>query len=328
MKESFTNSTQVSSTSAEAFDRHLINEAHLLFKKINHLTINYRAVDVHDEVYRQVRRLENYLGQVKDAKTRYYIYKAADLYCVIYKKPADRVPYLHMMMDILEKDNTDIPDREKALTMFKFGDVLYDENKIEQTHSFVYKLYCEQPRLFKNLMSGYHLLVETGILLKKYDLAESILKNEFQKIIEEREQNYCTFALMNYAKLYLYKGDYDKALSYIVETKKAHNAIFNAGQEAEIRLYENMCFFFSGDIEFAKQLVITNLIFCYSKGMQGRDPHIKQMFDIIEASINSRLTNKPISIETMDALMQLQKGTYAISGKLLMRMASGNNDIG
>ncbi len=325
-EESTNNSTNnISASSGITSDKHLLNEARLLFKKINHLTMCYRAVDVHDEVFRQVKRLENYISQAREPKTRYYIYKAADLYCVIYKQPADRVPYLHMMMDIIDNQHTDLPDREKALTMFKFGDVLYDENKIEETHQFVYNLYVQQPGLFKNLLSGYHLLIESAILLKKYDLAESILDKEFSKLIEANHKPYSTFALFNYVKLYMHKGDYDKALAYLIETIKGDNQVFNSGQEVEMHLYENMCFFLSGDIEYAQELVNTNLLLCKSKGMTKRNPYIKQMFDCIEAAVNLRLNNIPLSKEIRDTLNHFQKGTYAIFGKLLMRMVTDNN---
>jgi len=327
MKQHSTHQMLISTTSTEAFDKHLLNEARLLFKKINELTVRFRAADVHDQVHRQVKRLENYVGQVKDPKTRYYIYKTSDLYCVIYKDPSARIPYLHMMMDIIETDDTVVPEREKALTMFKFGDVLYDEHKIEQAHNFVHKLYREEPKLFKNLLSGYHLLIETAILLGKYDLAEQVLNKEFAHAIKTKEQTYCAFALMNYAKLYLHKGDYEKSLGYLMETKKIHNQIFNPGQEVEIRLYENMCFFLSGDIDFARQLVNANLKFCRAKGLSQRNPRIKQMVDIINDAVTARINSIPVSKDTLTTLKHFQKGTYAIIGKLLTRMASSTTTI-
>jgi hypothetical protein len=306
---------------AEKLDEKLIIEARMLFNKINQLTVRYRIADVQEEVNKEISQLEKHVNETKDPRARYYIYKTSDLYCVIYKSASEREPYLQKMMTIIEKDNADLPEREKGLTMFKLADVLYDDNKIEEAHNFVYKLYNERPDSFKNFFSGFHILIETSILLKKYDIAELILNKEFTKIIEMQQEPFCTFALLNYAKLYLHKADYEKALGYIIETKKLHNKTLNAAQEVQIRIYENIYFYLSGDVDFAKQLVSANLKFCEYQKIAERNPQAQLIFDIINACIKANLYDKPLPQETLDAIQNFQKGTLAIFGRLLLRMA-------
>jgi len=99
-----------------------------------------------------------------------------------------------------------------------------------------------------------------------------------------------------------------------------HNKTLNAAQEVQIRIYENIYFYLSGDIDFAKQLVSANLKFCEYQKIAERNPQAQLVFDIINACIKASLYEKSLPDDTMQALENFQKGTLAIFGRLLMRM--------
>jgi tetratricopeptide (TPR) repeat protein len=308
--------------SNETFDDRLIIEARALFNKINKTTDRHLIANIRDEVSKEADRLEKCIKQSVDPKAKYYVYKACDLYCIMYKKPGDRLPYLQKMIDIIENEITDIPERERALTRFKIADVLYDENKISDSYNYIYKLYTTQPESFKNLLSGFHILIETAILLKKYEIAEHILDMEFHQIIALQQEPYCTFAHLNYAKLYLHMGDYEKAIGQIIEIKKVIGQEPNVLREAQIRIYETMYFFLTGDTGFAGQLSNINKRFFEEQKIFDRSPDIAEVQQIINAFIEEAINKKPVSKEIMDSLKYFQKGPNAIFGELLTRITA------
>ncbi len=307
-------------TNNQTPDDDIITEARLLFNKINQTTNRCTITGVQNEVSSEISRLENRLSEAKGDKAKFYICKACDLYCIIYKTPEERLSYLQKMITIIETPGADIPNREKALTRFKIADVLYDENKIEEAHTYIYNLYKSEPESFKELLSGYQLLVETSILLKKYDLAEKILNDEFSKSIELQTEPYCKFAHLNYAKLYLHKADYEKAITHIIETKHMRKSELNMLLEAQIRIYETIYFFLIGDVDYASQLITINLKFCEFHNIGDRSPEIKEIFNTVNELIQARLNNSTITIKTMDSLNRFQTGPWRIFGELLMRL--------
>jgi len=302
-------------------DEHLIIEARTVFNKLNKITISRLITEKQNEIEQEISKLESAATKTTNPKARYYIYKVCDLYAIVYKKPADRVPYLKKMLEIIDHEVTDITEREKALTHFKIADNLYDENKIEEAHKYIYDLYVTRPESFKGLLSGYHLLIETAILLKKYDLAESILNTEFNNAIADQEDPFCSFAHLNYTKLYLHKGDYEKAIAQIIELKKIPHQLPNAMQEAKLRMFENIYFFLIGDMDYAAQLIPVNKVFFDDSKILDRSSDLKQIVSSIDICIDAALHKKPLPRKTFNTIQHLNTGPNAIFGVLLMRMA-------
>jgi len=320
MKDIFAVIMTTIATDNKTPDDNIITEARLLFNKINYTTNRLTITGLQNEVSTEISHLEKRLNEAKEDKAKFYIYKACDLYCAIYKMPEERLPYLLNMIAIIENDRAAISDREKILTRVKIADVLYDENKIEESHRYIYNLYQTEPESFKDLLSGYLILIETSILLKKYELAEKILNNAFTKSIELQQEPFCKFAHLNYVKLYLHNADYDKAIAHIIETKHMRNSALNMLQEAQMRIYETIYFFLIGDAGYANQLITINLKFCEFHNIGERSPEIQEIFTILNELIKAQLSNTVITQKTMDSLMHFQTGEWAIYGNLLLHL--------
>ena len=301
-------------------DDNLISEARLLFDKINQTTSRPRIISKAQEVSNDIISLEQHLTKAKGDKARFYVYKASDLYCLIYKTPNDRLSYLQKMVNIIDDGNADISEREKMLTHFKIADVLYEENKIEESFDYIYRLYLTEHDNFKELLSGFHILLETSILLKKYDIAEKVLNDEFHTRIVKQVEPFNKFAHLNYVKLYLHKADYSKAVSHIIETKKISSTAHNTIQEAQLRAFETIYFYLSGDLDYAMQLITINLKFSEFHSIIDRSPEIHELFKTLSNLIDSRLNNAVINQNLIDSIEQFHTGQWAIFGKLLMRL--------
>ena len=175
------------------------------------------------------------------------------------------------------------------------ADALFQDNHFKEAFTLYEKVFSRQ---VDEQMYGYHYHCEQHALLaiicEENEKAFSILRKVFDPCIEQKQDIYATRGALTYAKLFTALGDHKKALHYINIAREINEKTFYLPFDLQLRVLENLCFFFKGDDDFAHQLTVRNLKFLHSQKMDAVLKDYLTLFRIISALIKCRQDHKPL----------------------------------
>lgn len=244
----------------------------------------------------KLKKFEAELEGSKHFLAQYYLYRSFCSYYSYYEKNAAMVQeYLKKAISLKEKVQPFFPVDVAAFLQLLSADALFQDNQFKEAFDLYEKVFAGK---VDEQMYGYHYHCEQHALLAiicgENDKAFSILKKVFDPCIEQKQDIYATRGAMTYAKLYTAMGDHKKALNYINIAREINEKTFYLPFDLQLRVLENLCFYFKGDDDFAHQLTVRNLKFLHSQKMDAVLKDYVTLFRIISAFIKCRQDRKPL----------------------------------
>lgn len=147
------------------------------------------------------------------------------------------------------------------------------------------------------------------ILDKQFTIPENRLKD----ILLPRD-------IISFAKYYLFSGQYDKAFEFILLgfEKNPKGKYFQ--YEVELRNMQTACFFLSGQQKLAVQMCNKNIKYLRSHGYGIKQSDFPYFYVLTKAIYSKGQSKKSLTGKEQRMLQRYQLGSYAIYGKLLLKM--------
>ena len=227
----------------------------------------------------------------------YYLYRTLCNYYNYYKGDAEKsLIYLEKAILLKDKIAGFFPIPIEQFLRLLYADAQLSFGSVEEA----YKSYKE---LFDSgvtkEMYGYYYHCEqyiiSSILLRKYAESEELLHVYFDTCIEQSNDIYATRGVLTYAKLYLSIGELKKAQAYINNGIQMNEKTYYLPFELQLRVLENIYFFFKNDLEFAKQLAQRNLKFVLNQKSKEMVRNYRLLFKLIHTLINCKEQRKQLT---------------------------------
>jgi hypothetical protein len=252
---------------ADASDK-LYVKYHKLFADSNRLAAQKNPGKAFGVGPAELKEHEEQLKGTKHYLAQYYLYRTFCSYYTYYESnPARVLEYLQKAIALKDKISDFFPVNIGQFLRFLYADALFTNNRTAEAYKLYKEVFDED---VDEGMYGYHYHCEqyalSAITQQEYDKAAEMLDSVFKASIESRNDIYATRGALTYAKLFLSSGEYRNALSYINIAREINEKTFYLPFDVQLRLLENMLFFFKGDYDFSHQLAGRNIKFAKSQG--------------------------------------------------------------
>lgn len=126
--------------------------------------------------------------------------------------------------------------------------------------------------------------------------------------------------IISFAKYYLFCGDYNQAFEYIQLgfEKNPKGKYFQ--YEIELRNLQTACFYLSGQKQLAVQMCKKHIKYLRNHGYGIKQSDFQYFYVLTKAMFDKSMRGKKISLKENEMLKRYQLGSYAVYGKLLLKM--------
>lgn len=240
---------------------------------------------------------ESEIGGKENYLALYYLYRTLCNYYNYYRGDAEKsLKYLEKAISLKDKIASFFPIPIEQFLRLLYADALLGFGSVEEAYQTYKELFSSG---VDKEMYGYYFHCEqyiiSSILLRKYAQSEDLLHVFFDACIAQSTDIYATRGVLTYAKLYLSIGELKKAQSYINNGIQMNEKTFYLPFELQLRVLENIYFFFKNDLEFAKQLAQRNLKFVLNQKSKEIVPNYRLVFKLINTLINCKEHRKQLT---------------------------------
>jgi hypothetical protein len=225
------------------------------------------------DMEKSLRKQKHYLAQ-------YYCYRTLCNYYIYYKRnPTLSLAYLTKAIQLKDQIAPFFPINIHQFLRLLYADALLGFNETEKAYALYTEVFDEE---IKEDMYGYYYHCEqfaiAAILLSKFDKAERLLHKYFDLCIERKNDIYATRGALSFAKLFLSKKEYKKALIYIQLGNSINEKSYYLPFEIQLRVLENMYFILIEEYDFAAQLAKRNTKFIVNQKSPELSKNYRQLF--------------------------------------------------
>lgn len=246
----------------------------------------------------------------------YYLYRTiCSYYSYFEKNPQQVIVYLQKAIGLKDYIKDFFPVNINHFLNLLYADALFVNNQTEEALSIYRKIL--ESGVEKN-MYGYYYHYEQYVLLniihENFSETERILEEQFQPCIKNKMDIYATRGAMSYAKLFLSKGDYKKAMEYIRIGNNINEKSFYLPFDIQLRVLENMALLIKGDYSFAKKQAQKNSKFIASQKEQQLLKDYIDLWSLIIRLCNVALKKEQVSkdiFQEAERLNQIFISLYA-----------------
>ncbi|MFN7013012.1 MAG: hypothetical protein ACK4ON_01950 [Bacteroidia bacterium] len=248
----------------------------------------------------------------------YYLYRTiCSYYSYFEKKPWEVIVYLQKAIGLKDYIKDFFPVNINHFLNLLYADALFVNNQTAEALA-IYRQILESG-VEKN-MYGYYYHYEQYVLLniihENYSEAERILEEQFQPCIKNKMDIYATRGAMSYAKLFLSKGDYKKAMEYIRTGNNINEKTFYLPFDIQLRVLENMAMLLKGDYSFAKKLAQKNSKFIASQKEQQLLKDYIDLWNLITRICNTALKKEQATKELFQEVERLNQTFISLYANL------------
>jgi tetratricopeptide (TPR) repeat protein len=155
-----------------------------------------------------------------------------------------------------------------------------------------------------------------NIVENNFTEAEQILEKEFSVCIKNKMDIYATRGALTFAKLYLSKGDYKKALDYIRIGNNINEKNYYQPFEVQLRVLENMAFLLKRDFVFAKKLAKKNIKYLSSQKEKELLKDYLQLWQLINKVCDIAIKKLEIPNDLIKEAERLNKSLISLYANL------------
>lgn len=262
---------------------------HMLFSDVNRMAARKNPKKALGIPLSELLAYEKQLEGAKHYLARYYLYRSIGCYYYYYENdPAKLICYLKKAIELKEKIAYFFPVDIGIFLQLLYADALFSNNQVEEAE----KIYTAVFRSGVNEnMYGYYYHCEqyalVSVIREKYDQAKQLLDKVFQPCIDSRLDIYATRGAMCYVKLYLSSGELKLALNYLNTAKAINEKTFYLPFDVQLRVLENIYFFFKKDYDFSYQLAARNIKFLKAQEQDDIFKNYLLLWKMIIGMINS-----------------------------------------
>jgi hypothetical protein len=274
----------------------LFVELQSFFAEVNRTAAQKDHAKQSARLLNRLRRYEKELEGTGHHLACYYLYRSFCSYYNYYEKNnAQVLAYLQKAMALRDKIRDCFPINVGQFLRLLYADALFQDGRTDTASGSYEEVFREG---VDEGMYGYYYHCEqyvlTCIISGQLDKARTLLEKIFDPVIDRKQDIYATRGALAYAKLYITAGDYKKALGYINLGRSINEKTFYLPFDLQLRVLENLCFYFKGEYDFAHQLTLRNLKFLNSQKAESSLEDYKLLFRIISAFIKARESRKDL----------------------------------
>ncbi len=233
---------------------------HLLFANCNRFAAGKNPASQFGYSESDLLQMKSELEATNYHLALYYLYRTLCNYYNYYLRNAGKsLEFLQYAIQLKDKISGFFPINIHQFLRLLYADALLGFKEVEQSFVLYEEVFDEG--IDENMYGFYYHCEQyaiTAILLKKYEKASQLLSKYFDPCLARKNDIYATRGALAYAKLYLSKNEYKKALIYLNMGMEINEKSFYLPFEIQLRVLENMCFFLMDEYEFAKQLSVRN----------------------------------------------------------------------
>ncbi|MFL5752741.1 MAG: hypothetical protein ACJ76F_04995, partial [Bacteroidia bacterium] len=240
---------------------------HILLSEVNRCAAQKNPLKALGKTGADLLRYEKELGESKHYLARYYLYRSLISYYTYYEKGPQKIEeYLKKCLNLKDKIQFFFPINIGQFLNLAYADHLFSNQRTDEAWSIFKK---EFDAGVSSDMYGYHYHCEQYILLciikEEYEKAEALLNEVFHPLIELRADILATRGCLAYAKYYLTVKNLKLASHYINTGRAINEKALYLPFDLQLRLLENIHFYFKKDYEFCYRLANRNIKFVQSQ---------------------------------------------------------------
>ena len=164
-------------------------------------------------------------------------------------------------------------------------------------------------KFFQVCLITNHLKEAKRILTEK----ETLPMKQLKEVLLPRD-------IISFAKYYLFNGQYDEAFEFIQLgfEKNPKGKYFQ--YEVELRNMQTACFYLSNQKQLAVQMCNKHIKYLRSHGYGIKESDFPYFYVLTKAMHEKKQRGKKLSARENEMLQRYQLGSYAVYGKLLLKM--------
>ncbi|MBK8658587.1 MAG: hypothetical protein IPN22_06860 [Bacteroidetes bacterium] len=169
---------------------------------------------------------------------------------------------------------------------------------------------------------SYHLTkyLQICLITAHLDEAQAIVQKRILQKGKVDPQALLPRDIISIAKYYLFAGEYKQAHDFILLgfQKNPKGKYFQ--YEVELRNLQTACFFLEGQQAMALSMCRKHVRFLTAHGYGADTSNFPKYYLLIKAFAKAKKSGRPLGEEDQSILERYQKGSYAIYGKLLLKV--------
>lgn len=302
-------------------------EAGLLNSFIQNTAALGRQLRLGDEIEQRLNTLDTLvqgLDEEQNVEALYQVYRAwVAFYTGIDSIPDKRLEYLQRAAVLCEQYPGRISDEEQMLAQARVAEAYYAASDYETSARLYGALFETNSEIIQRDFYHTTKYVQVLLILGAYKRAEELLEERFSVFVNSRETNTATMGTLSYAKLYLRSGQPGRAKEFIDLGFELIAKNFYIQYEIELRILETVCFYLSGEEEFAETLATKHLKYLQSKGFTLRTSRYYPWFFTLVAAITvERAGIRKLTAKQEAKLRDFDEGPARLYG-IFLRMMRG-----
>lgn len=224
-------------------------------------------------------------------------------------------------LTLIKKYKSELNKVQVLRIELKHAELLYYLNRFEESFQ-TFEQWMKMPQAQKLPDYPYYATKYFQVCLVTGHLAEArkILAAKETMPIQQLKAVLLPRDLISYAKYYLFSGDYGEAFEFIQLgfEKNPKGKYFQ--YEVELRNMQTACFYLSGQKKLAVQMCNKHIKYLRSHNYGVKQSDFPYFYVLTKAMYEKKQRGKKLSKKDEAMLQRYQKGSYAVYGKLLLKM--------
>jgi tetratricopeptide (TPR) repeat protein len=268
--------------------------------------------------YQELLANEKILQNNPHTFAQFYLNKSLGIYSEKYLNDAQNaIHYYQLNIELIKQYPQLLSDNELVATDTKIAEIHYKTGHFESAIQVFERINQTYPFFFFNNSSAVIHFCELLIIFEKYDFAIRFIQSKFFNSTEGRNTNLSMNGSILLTKLFLLQGDFTKAYSAIITSKKLLSKIDTPFVEIEIKILENIYFILSKDFKASKILLKKNIKLLTGLNSILGESHFEKIIYLLEVMLKPDFKLKPLKKKYTQQIELLNHSKSKIYGLLL-----------